>query len=370
MNILFISFNLYPCNTGGAEIFDYYLIRAISRHYKTFVMSHCNKNIGNDVIRIRLFKLISKKISFSGLQCFINILLLRKQVDLIHVNYTDRKWFLWLIFPFLKRMFGVPYIVTIHGGKMHSWRPHIVHKIFFAHAASIIAVSQRIKDEYQKRTNRKIEMVAPLVPFRKCADSKSVLRGRYGFKINDKIIISVGSMKKPKGSDIILNAFIKIEKEYIKKHNLKLIYAGRDFMKKELQRQVKKNNLEWCIKFFGKVEYERIHELYKMADMYITASFVEGNSISLLEAFFNGLVIIGADSVGINDVIKDEENGLLFEAGNVNQLKEQIQRMVEDEALSQKICENARKFYALNYNFEDTIKAYLNILRTISHASN
>ena len=41
--ILFVNYNSYPCNIGGLEIFNKFLIEKISEKYDTHVLTTCNK---------------------------------------------------------------------------------------------------------------------------------------------------------------------------------------------------------------------------------------------------------------------------------------------------------------------------------------
>ena len=98
--------------------------------------------------------------------------------------------------------------------------------------------------------------------------SKNELRNRYGFKNTDIIILSLGSIKKIKGSDILLNSFLKLGKEYIINNNLKLLYIGDGPMKTFLEKIVEKNDFNEYVKFYGNISYEKVSEIYKLAHIH------------------------------------------------------------------------------------------------------
>ena len=49
---------------------------------------------------------------------------------------------------------------------------------------------------------------------------------------------------------------------------------------------------------------------------------------------------IGSNIDGIPELITNEENGLLFESGNVEELKDQIVRIYNDRKFGEKLAEN------------------------------
>ena len=55
---------------------------------------------------------------------------------------------------------------------------------------------------------------------------------------------------------------------------------------------------------------------YYKSDVLICTSFVEGLSLSILEAMSIGLPIISTDTGGVNEQIVSEENGYIIENNN------------------------------------------------------
>lgn len=289
---------------------------------------------------------------------------LKGQIDVIYVPYTSNSP---LAYPTIlgKVLYQIPYIISIHGGGMYPWKPRTPHSLFFKNAGDIVAVSETIKKEYEKRCKRKINVIPPLVPFNKSQIPKDEIRNKYGFNEQDTIILIVGSIKKIKGSDILLNAFIMLGKEYIKKYNLKLLYVGDGPMRIELQKKCNDNDFSQYIKFFGTVSYENIPDMYKLADIYVIPSLFEGTPISLLEAMFNGLAIIGSNTVGINNIIKHGENGLLFEKGSIIDLKRQIKKVLGNIEASKRLGGSAEDFYFKNYNFYTITSGYIHLMKNV-----
>jgi glycosyltransferase involved in cell wall biosynthesis len=366
MRILFISHGMYPCKTGGAEIFNYFLVKKLSEYYKFFVLTLCGEETGLDatVIKIMRRKFGISRISIP-LQDFLTILKFKNDIDLIHITYAYDHWLRWLPYPTIKKILNIPYIITIHGGGMHAWKPKFIHKFLFKNASEIIGVSSVIKDEYEMRSKRQVTYIPPLIPFQECTKDRTALRRKYGYNESDIILLFLGTLKRIKGCDTLIRAFISLGEEYVKKNNLKLLLAGDGVQKLELEEVVRHYNNESYIKFMGHVPHNNISAIYKISDIYILPSSFEGTPISMLEAMFNCMPIIASDVNGINNIIQNETNGLLFEVNNSDDLKDKIIRMVEDNELSNNVASRAKNDYQSNYNYDIIIEQYKKIYKKL-----
>ena len=367
MNIVMISPAIYPCVTGGVEIFNYYLIKELAeRGHKVWIFTTCEHNWDNKSIFVvkvneRFLLRPTPSIDFHIL---FKLMQLRKRIDIVHVPYTSNSH---LAYPMLlaKKLFDIPYIITIHGGGMYPWKPKTQHKLFFQHADAIVAVSETIKEEYERRSGRKMKVIPPLIPFRESKIPKGELRNKYGFSDDDMIILSLGSIKKIKGCDKLLDAFLNLGKRYIKEKNLKLLYVGDGPMKPALKREVNDRSFNQYVKFFGSVPYEKVSQMYKLADIYVIPSLFESFGISVAEAMFNGLPIIGTDANGINSLISHQKNGLLFEKGDIEDLKEKIEELVEDQNMSNRLSNAAKNDYLKNYKFDNILSEHIKLYKNI-----
>lgn len=362
-----ISPVIYPCVTGGVEIFNYYLIRELAeRGQKVWVFTTCEhdydtKNIS--FVKLNKRFLLNRPLSI-GSHILFKLIELRKVIDVVHIPYTSNSP---LIYPMLlaKKLFDIPYIITIHGGGMYTWKPKTSHKLFFQYADAIVAVSETIKEEYEKRSGRKIKVIPPLIPFSESKIPKDELRKKYGFSDNNMIILTLGSIKKIKGSDILLDAFLSSGKEYVKEKNLKLLYVGDGTMKNKLEKKVKNTGFDRHVKFLGNIPYSRVPEMYKLSDIYVIPSLFEGTPVALLEAMFNGLPIIGTNVNGINSLISHKKNGLLFEKGNMEDLEGKIKELVEDKDLSNRLGNVAKNNYSKTYKFDNVVSEHIKLCKNI-----
>lgn len=365
MNIAMISHQIYPCNYGGLEIFNYHFIKELASQRQTiWLFTCCDYDWDNEFIhRVKSWKGFPGLITLSRyFSIILDSIKLRDKIDIMHIPYTSNYF---LAFPILliSKILDIPYVIIIHGGGMYEWKHKTIHQLFFKHANAIVAVSEIIKKEYERRSGRKINVIPPLIPFVETEIPKSELKNKYGFSNNDIIILFLGSIKKVKGSNILLEAFLNLGEEYIKANNLKLIYVGDGIMRNELEEKIVEKNLSQHVKFFGYIPHEKVPEMYKLADIYVISSLFEGMPISLLEAMFNGLPIIGTDVNGINNLIAHKKNGLLFEKENIDDLKNKIIELIDDKNLANKLGRSVKNDYSKGYLFQNMISDHIKLYK-------
>ncbi|WP_336486051.1 glycosyltransferase family 4 protein [Methylobacterium nigriterrae] len=105
-----------------------------------------------------------------------------------------------------------------------------------------------------------------------------------------------------------------------------------------------------AIRFTGYAAYDSVPDLYREADVFVSPTYAEGFSNTILEAMAAGLAVVSTHSVGVSDCLRDEENGLLTEPGDVTALAQALTRVVEDERLRRRLArdglEECRRVYS------------------------
>lgn len=102
-------------------------------------------------------------------------------------------------------------------------------------------------------------------------------------------------------------------------------------------------------KDIGKERIE-ILKFFLIADAFALPSYVEGLPIALLEAMALGIPSISTNVNAIPEAIKNNETGLLIEAGRSEELVEAIKTLKEDPSLRKKLSEKGRRFVIENFD--------------------
>ena len=102
--------------------------------------------------------------------------------------------------------------------------------------------------------------------------------------------------------------------------------------------------------FVGYVDPEDAPEVYRRADVFVSPTYSEGFSNTVLEAMASGLPVVSTRSVGVVDCIRHEDNGLLHEPGDVDGLRAALLRVLADAPLRERLAatalEEVRRRYA------------------------
>ena len=122
------------------------------------------------------------------------------------------------------------------------------------------------------------------------------------------------------------------------------------------------------VRFSGYVPYSDAPAVYRDNDIFVSPTWSEGFSNTILEAMASGLPVISTESVGVVDCIDHERNGLLVACHDVTGFAQQMTRMLEDEPLRQRLAKTAlddvRDLYRWPVVARQIEDCYADILKT------
>jgi glycosyltransferase involved in cell wall biosynthesis len=181
--------------------------------------------------------------------------------------------------------------------------------------------------------------------------SGSQIREKFNL-LSSTVIGFTGALEPWIRIDILLKAFKEIENDY---KDLKLLIVGRGSELDKWKRLSKKLGIENDVIFTGLVPYEEVPEYIASFDVAVSifSKSSIGNSMSyplkVMEYMSMEKVSIVDNLPGIT-LIKNMENGILFEPEDTKSLGNAIRMILDDKNLKRKIEINARKT-AVNYDW-------------------
>jgi phosphatidylinositol alpha-1,6-mannosyltransferase len=264
--------------------------------------------------------------------------------DLIHCEIEPFAPLTYLLACFS----GKPYFLMVHGHfalkPLKVWYLSGIFKQAYAKAAKIFCNSAYTQKRFLKevKTNN-TEVIGRGVDWGKFRDFD---QGSIE-KSDQKIILSVGIIKRRKGYHISLPAIAKVVEQY---PNLKYIIVGlnsNDDYFLELKQIIKNHNLADKVEFKTDITETELVQLYYQADIFLLTPInvkdrFEGLGMVYLEANAAGKPVIGTYDCGAEDAIKDGYNGFLVPQDDIDVTAQVILKLLNDQALALKLGENGK----------------------------
>ncbi len=103
--------------------------------------------------------------------------------------------------------------------------------------------------------------------------------------------------------------------------------------------------------FLGAVPYHEAARVYARGDLFVSPTYAEGFSNTILEAMASGLPIVSTRTVGVVDCLEDGVNAALVEPGDVDALAQATQRMLYDETYRVGLAQRAYEEVLSKYSW-------------------
>jgi len=334
---------------GGLEL---YIIKLFNRYHKNGqdIPVACSKN-----------SYISKNISSNKIECpsqglfkkISNFFLIRRfiidnDINIIHVSWTRD-----LLLSVALKIFISSDIKIIYYRQMKITRPKkdFYHRFIYNKIDSIMVITDKLKNEAHKYLpieNKKIHKLTYGIEIPPDHTLINKLDFFSKHNMNPKIfsIAIFSRIEEQKGQHIVLNSISK------SKHEIQLFIIGHTMNAKYrdmLEKTANDNKLSSKLKF---VDFVGLPMSYMPCfDLIILPTYEETFGLIVAEAMLMKVPVIGSNAGGVPEIIKNNQNGLLFETKNENDLLEKIDSMIDNKKTRDTYITNAYKFSRERYDY-------------------
>ncbi|MEM2971968.1 MAG: glycosyltransferase family 4 protein [Candidatus Bathyarchaeia archaeon] len=190
------------------------------------------------------------------------------------------------------------------------------------------------------------------------------IRSLHGWSDNDIVVISLRHHKPIYGVEYLIKAIPHVIK---KDKNVKFLILGEgpltNTFKTKMQTFIKSGH----VKFVGAVPHDKVIDYLSAADIYVSTSFSDGTSASLLEAMACSLAPIATEIPGNVEWVENEVNGLLVPMADSKNLADKILLLATDQDLRARLQVNAKTLINRRMNWAKNIAKLFEIIdKTIS----
>jgi glycosyltransferase involved in cell wall biosynthesis len=283
-------------------------------------------------------------------------------VDLVHAHGTRASSnTLWAA-----RRLGIPLVYTVHGWSFHDDQPYWVRRLriwgerwITARSALNIAVSASSRQTgVEKISGFRAVVVNNGIDQRKFSPARDLadIRGELNIPRDAVLLLFLARFTGHKQPLTLIRAF---HAAVGKMPGLQLLMVGEGDEKEEGMRLVAELGLA------GKVHFspfrQDVPDVLAAADIYVLPSLWEGLPIGLLEAMAMRKAVIGTKVDGTREVLRDGENGLVVEPGDVGALAAAILRLAGDGELRESMGARAVETVRERFNAAVMTKEIENI---------
>lgn len=336
LKILFISHNFTPF-IGGIEVISQMLAEAFTRdghevHLLTWSKDKSGKTFPYEVIRNPNILTLFREHSWA---------------DMVFENNPCLR----LSWPAI--LFKKPLVVTLQ-----TWVSRVNGKISF---------KDKLKLKWLKRADQVISCSKAIQLG--CFPESIVIHNPYQedlFRVipsikRNKDFVFLGRMVSDKGAELAIRAFYEINKSDLNDPNLSLTMVGGGPERKNLQNLVKQLNLQDKVTFTGcLVGEELVNCLNQHKFLLIPSIWEEPFGIVALEGMASGCLPIASDGGGLPEATG--EVGLIFKRGDLDDLVNCMQKVINQDGLKEKLLKKAQSHLA-NHNSSGISSKYLGVIK-------
>ena len=170
-----------------------------------------------------------------------------------------------------------------------------------------------------------------------------------------KTIITVGRFDPQKDYETLIKSVSRLSR-----NDFRLCIVGYGVLEEQIRTWVKEYNIENMTDIY--IKPNNVSELERNADIYISTSFFEGTSNSIMEALNWSLPVV-ATHVGDNDhLVIDGENGFLHPIGDVNGLSASLCQLLDSAKLRNQMGQMGNLNLRENFSMEIFEKRYIDLI--------
>lgn len=295
------------------------------------------------------------------------------QPDVVHVQVSDP---IGLSVVSYARKHGIPVVTTEHNQPEVITEPlgvpGFIKKPIDALLAAYFANRQSKSDFVTMPTKKAImklldgrDFKVPVAAVSNGVDLGCFKPGRaeeklyqeYGLNAEFSTVLYVGRVDPEKNVGAVVKAFLKAD---LQRSQLVVIGDGVDLV--GLRKKYGEYN---NIHFLGRIVPPELYKVYRLGDVFATASEVETQGIVLIEAAATGLPLIAVDAGAVSEICVNGENGFLCQPGNIDEMAEALRKILSDGELRAKFAEKSVEL-AREHDFEKTLDKFENIYKKVA----
>ena len=184
---------------------------------------------------------------------------------------------------------------------------------------------------------------------------------KYGLNAEAVTFLYLGRVDPEKNVGRVIDAYVMMRKKVPGDVKTQLVIVGDGVDKPRLMERAADRT---DVYFLGRIVPPELYNIYRLGDVFVTASEIETQGIVLIEAAACGLPLIAVNKGAVSEVCQNDKNGFLCEPGNVMEMAEAMRTLAMDATLRERFGKESLKI-AGEHDFERTLDRFENIYRKV-----
>ena len=339
----------YPA-VGGVQVYMTYLARELSSMgNEVLVVSYrgSRSRWGERVLETMDLKV--RGLRGAGFILGSSLILAREKPELAICHYAATSG----MAGFLSSLSGLKYFVVFHGSEVKL--PRVLLKLAASRASALITVSGWLREELEGM-GLEVDAVIPggVDPgLFSSLPPKEKLKEELGF--SGKLVLSVGSLTRAKGFDIIPGIARIVNKSL--KASFVIVGSGPE--EGRIREEAVKLGVADKVFLVGRKSYEETAKYYGAADLLLHPARHEGYGLTALESLAAGTPVIASDVGGLREVVISGSDGFLLPR-NEGDMAEAVIKLLTDDELRERMGRKGRE-RALRRTWRTVAEDYLKL---------
>jgi glycosyltransferase involved in cell wall biosynthesis len=278
-------------------------------------------------------------------------LLRENDYDLVHAFFGFPTG--WLCYRTANKL---PYIISLRGSDVPGQHARLqldykilgpAFKAIWKKAAGLVACSEGLKNRALRfLPSARIDVIPNGVELDRFYPAET------GTQTDTLRLLTAGRLSVTKRVEMLIEG---VELLHRAGRSVRLTIVGGGGLEQQLRQIVAERDLKGVIELTGRIDAEKMPQVYRESDIFVSASMQEGMSNAMLEAMASGLPIITTRCEGVKELIAD--NGIVVEEANAGAIAEAVEKLADGHKARRQMSLAARK-QAEKFGWKSVAQAY------------
>jgi len=238
----------------------------------------------------------------------------------------------------------------------------------FRHADAVVVICEALRAELAPRVGKRTQLHVvgngvDAAAFEPVAEAQHV-RERLGLA-GKRIVGYLGTFQPYEGLDCLVEAMPQVLEQMPNAHCV--ITGGTD---QALERRAAELGITEHVTFTGRVPHDQVRDMYSIADVMVyprrsTRTTELTTPLKPLEAMALAKPVIISDVQAMLELVRANETGLIFRAGDSSDLAAKIATILSDPARAKTLGKQARTWIEQQRDWAELVPKYVDIYRSL-----